>query len=111
MKRGLIIGAIIIIVVIIIAGISFLFYPQSEKEIINSNTNCTRAGQSPDEYSFGMYIGPIPQCCDGLKRINVRQYEDGECYVLPDTGTICSDCGNDICEEWENPCNCPDDCK
>jgi hypothetical protein len=24
--------------------------------------------------------------------------------------SVCSNCGNNICEEWENPCNCPDDC-
>jgi hypothetical protein len=67
MKRGLVIGCIII-GIILIAGISFLFYPQSEKEIINSNTNCTRAGQSPDEYSFGMKVREISYCCEGLKK-------------------------------------------
>lgn len=80
---------------------------QKEEE---SDINCTSAGQSADEYSFGIYIGP-KRCCRGLEKIPVKDYRNGECYELFDVGTVCSECGNDICEEWENPCNCPKDCK
>jgi len=109
MKRDLII-IFIIIGIIIIAGISFLLHQEPEDEITNSDINCTPAGQSADEYSFGKYIGP-KKCCEGLKKIPVKDYRDGACYELFDVGTVCSKCGNNICEEWENPCNCLEDCK
>ena len=53
----------------------------------------------------------------GLKKVLQKdQYmktEDGSCFesmaqmVLP---TVCVNCGNDICEEEESKCNCPEDC-
>lgn len=71
---------------------------------------CVPAGKSADERTFGKYIGP-KYCCDGLIKIPVRSYEKGHCYILEDADSICSNCGNLICEEWENKCNCSEDCK
>ena len=88
----------------------FIYDPNNSSSPDAFPTDCTKAGSSPDEYSFGKYIGPIPDCCDGLERIDYKFSRDGECFDVPDTGTICSDCGNNICEEWENLCNCPEDC-
>ena len=104
MKRGLIIGAIIIVAIIIVLGF-YLFLSVGEPE-----GECEPAGRSADESSFGRYIGP-KKCCEGLVKIPDLVEEDGKCFQIPDTGTICSDCGNNICEEWENQCNCPSDCK
>jgi len=91
----------------------FAATPSSEniinEQVINEKS-CVQSGKSADEYSFGKYIGP-KKCCEGLEKIPAKDYEDGKCYVLFDVGTVCSECGNDICEEWENPCNCPKDCK
>lgn len=52
------------------------------------------------------------ECCDDLEPIvptsayneDCEETEDGWAYV-------CSDCGNDVCDSWENKCNCPDDCE
>ena len=71
---------------------------------------CTPAGGSADEYSFGRWMGVVKTCCEGLATIPVRDYEDGECLFVFDAGTICSDCGNGVCEDWENQCNCAEDC-
>ena len=63
---------------------------------------CKEAGES--SYVFG--------CCEGLKEIQpIRAYDD-ECNFTGIIGgtPICSDCGNGRCEEWENKCNCPEDC-
>ncbi|MBD3238909.1 MAG: hypothetical protein GF332_04720, partial [Candidatus Moranbacteria bacterium] len=75
--------------------------------------NCAQAGQS---------IKTDPQkpdqCCDNLiswsngeyKQFSVADkcYQSGELYAP--VGEICLDCGNNVCEDWENPCNCPNDC-
>ena len=82
---------------------------QCEWECETQN-ECEPGGRSADEYSFGKYIGP-KKCCEGLVKIPDLIEEDGECFRIPDSGTICSDCENGNCEDWENKCNCPEDCE
>lgn len=55
----------------------------------------------------------VSECCEGLKEIPPIRIYDDECNETGMTGWtyICSDCGNNICESWENKCNCPEDCK
>lgn len=111
MKRGLIIGIVSIIILAIVL-VLYVYLPRKEISKVSTKDPeeyCEPAGQSADEYSFGKYIGP-KKCCKGLMKIPVKEYKDGECYDLFDVGTVCSDCGNSICEEWENQCNCPEDC-
>lgn len=53
----------------------------------------------------------IGQCCEGLTAIkndDPGPYEG--CTGRVGGWAICSDCGNKICENWENTCNCPTDC-
>ncbi len=54
------------------------------------------------------------ECCEGLeKRCGIRFF-DGTCdmegknsmYGVP----ICIACGNGVCGQFENECNCPEDC-
>ena len=61
------------------------------------------------------YEGQNVECCEGLiKRCGVAFF-DGSCdlvgkssvYAVP----ICIPCGNGICNQFENHCNCPEDCK
>ena len=61
------------------------------------------------------YSGQDIPCCSGLvKRCGVR-FLDGTCdmegrnsaYSLP----ICIPCGDGICGQFEDWCNCPEDCK
>ena len=51
------------------------------------------------------------QCCENLTPINndVPGPNEG-CTGRIGGWNICSDCGNNICESWENTCNCPSDC-
>lgn len=55
------------------------------------------------------------ECCEGLEAISSPDYFDEDCNFKPKIGVsggaICSNCGNGICENWENRCNCPEDCK
>ena len=108
MKKGLIV--ISIIVSAIVVGIFVIPNEKSDKDIVSSEVFCTIAGGSVSEYSFGKYIGP-KKCCEGLIIIEELWEKNGDCGKLPDAGIICSDCGNSICEEWENLCNCPADCQ
>ena len=52
-------------------------------------------------------------CCEGLIEISLSGIDEGtgEC-VAATCGSICSPCGNGICNSGadENKCNCPEDC-
>ena len=61
------------------------------------------------------YAGQDVECCDGfVKRCGV-EFLDGRCdmegknsvYNIP----ICIPCGDGICGQFEDRCNCPEDCK
>ncbi|MBU1103919.1 MAG: hypothetical protein KJ600_05165 [Nanoarchaeota archaeon] len=65
--------------------------------------SCVEAGES---------LGPATECCGGLVGLdNFRIDETGECVGLIGGYLKCSDCGNGVCEDWENKCNCLDDCE
>lgn len=75
---------------------------------IDSQDNCATEGQEGDVHD--------KQCCNGLTGVAINNVpsEDGTCpSVLPSYGTQfnCIKCGDGICVEKENKCNCPDDCK
>jgi len=63
--------------------------------------------------TVGVYPG-APECCEGLEKsvISHIKYENkrGYCDSL-DGASVCINCGNSKCEEGENVCNCPADCK
>ena len=54
------------------------------------------------------------ECCEGLvKRCGV-EFFDGSCdmegkYSMYNT-PLCLPCGNNVCNQFENRCNCPEDC-
>ncbi len=104
---------LVIVFVILIYTITYIsqlpFFTGIYPDVIPVSADCSSAGQSADEYSFGKYIGP-KKCCDGLIKIP-KLFYDGECKQIPDTGTVCSNCGDNICDNWENICNCAKDCK
>jgi len=60
------------------------------------------------------YEGQAAPCCQGfVKRCGV-EFFDGSCdmegkYTV-DAIPICLPCGNGICNQFENRCNCPEDC-
>ena len=64
--------------------------------------SCKKAGES----------ALVSECCEGLNKIPPTMIYDDECNETGMGGwtSICSDCGNYICDSWENKCNCPEDC-
>jgi hypothetical protein len=67
-------------------------------------TGCVDEGQPVKD-------GP-ESCCDGLSEIPGASFnpETPTCENVF-SGLVCTACGNGTCEtDWENPCNCPDDC-
>ena len=52
------------------------------------------------------------ECCSGLGVIAQAATDDCELFSQMGGGnSICSNCGNNVCESWENKCTCPEDCK
>ena len=70
---------------------------------------CAKAGEAGPNPSLGP-DAPIVECCEGLDTIANYYKTEPECIQGEGGGSICSDCGNNNCEEWENECNCPEDC-
>lgn len=100
---------IVILTVIIIGGGLILIQISKKVEIWPYGGECCPSGEWPKGgYSFGVYLGPRQKCCTG--KTIFTDYRNRNCSVALDEMPICSDCGNNICEKWENPCNCPDDC-
>ena len=59
------------------------------------------------------YIGE-KECCEGfVKRCGV-EFLDGNCDMRGQysvyNAPICVPCGNGVCNQFENQCNCPEDC-
>ncbi|MDP2924937.1 MAG: hypothetical protein Q8N99_01050 [Nanoarchaeota archaeon] len=63
-------------------------------QLISNTPTCAKAGEE-------LYKNNKSICCQGLK--SIAKY----CTRIE---KICSDCGNNVCENWENICNCPEDC-
>jgi hypothetical protein len=65
------------------------------------------------EGAMGSSMMTPMECCEGLDMIAVASWDPafpGMCGMATDV-FLCAKCGNDHCEdEWENPCNCPEDC-
>ncbi len=58
----------------------------------------------------GEHRGVAVVCCEGLVEIWNVFPVDHLCMHLIGAFALCSDCGDGICDEWENSCNCPEDC-
>jgi hypothetical protein len=67
------------------------------------------------------YVHPVPcaeagenrgvavVCCEGLVEID-NAYPCGHVCGIIFGYPLCSACGDGICDDWENSCNCPEDC-
>ncbi|MFA6065496.1 MAG: hypothetical protein WCW44_03570 [archaeon] len=76
----------------------------------NSNSNdqnntipCVTEGQS-------MPVYPGYACCGGLNAIPTTGTDDNGAITPLIGASICSKCGNQVCEQWENYANCSADC-
>jgi eight-cysteine-cluster-containing protein len=83
------------------------------------NGACVNCAGEGEQFSH-VFTNDYPeQCCEGLTEWSVWMdntisigsecYETGLFLATIPVGT-CINCGNQICEDDENPCNCPDDC-
>ncbi len=84
---------------------------KSPENECNCPLDCSADACKPAGYDF--WITPESkdfECCGDAERISVSEpADDGMCMVTQDW-TLCSECGNGICDEWENNCNCYEDC-
>ena len=60
------------------------------------------------------YSGQTLECCEGLTKRCGIEFLGGECdmegsYTM-ESVSMCIPCGNGICNQFENACNCPEDC-
>ncbi len=108
MKRGLV-GGLVVILVLVFWGLGIYFYFSGEG---SDSLNCAGQGElwdaGDDSYPNS--------CCEGLTTVSSAggiSVAD-ECYWKGmDSGYpggICSDCGNRICESAESVCGCSEDC-
>jgi len=90
------------------------------KNNICVNVGCIREGHrtpitaiSPEGFEQRKHIAT--ECCEGLKAILPPDKFDEDCNFKPRIGVsggdVCANCGNGVCESWENKCNCSEDCK
>jgi hypothetical protein len=60
------------------------------------------------------YHGQDVECCPGLTRRCGIEFFDGTCDMTGKNSVqgvpACLPCGNGICNQFENSCNCPEDC-
>lgn len=89
-------------------------------------SRCAKAGEEPVS-NFDFTTGKtdpsieIIPCCEGLQ--SIEQKQKNEAPIIVDGGRvcgmveggpnqICSPCGNGVCDaEYEDYCNCKEDCK
>ncbi|MFH1501143.1 MAG: hypothetical protein ABIE22_04335 [archaeon] len=77
----------------------------------DDSQGCSVAG----ELAFDDATGDLKECCDGLQEVanipDADTNQECENYLnMEGFGSICVECGNGICEGWENRCNCALDC-
>jgi len=109
----------ILAVGIILIGGWWILGNQKEIEKFLQEIDCAKAGESSSHPSLGPKAPTPRKCCEGLVEIYTgsryepdKEYADKHgCTHAEGAGNICSDCGNGICESWENRCNCPKDCR
>lgn len=80
--------------------------------------NCAVNGESPTNFDMttGKFIPGGKPCCADLKAIGPKTPLDtlnkGVCKHVMGAVGVCRPCGDDICNtEYEDRCNCPEDCK
>jgi hypothetical protein len=69
--------------------------------------------KEPDNCGDIAYSGKMECCAGMIKRCGIENY-DGTCDMEPQNSVysapLCIRCGNGYCNQFENKCNCPEDC-
>lgn len=66
--------------------------------------------------TIGQTVPVVPgakECCKGLQTASIMEivYSEYRGYCSPlDGASVCINCGNSVCDEGENICNCNEDC-
>ena len=104
----------------IIIGGGWLIGKQKNNVPINNIPveKCAKAGEMSSNPSLGPSAPTPRKCCEGLVEIyaglryepNSEIADEDGCVNWEGSASMCSDCGNGICESWENKCNCSEDC-
>ncbi len=105
---------LIALIILLIIAIVLILCLTLKKEYLN----CAIAGEVSKNPSAGPNNIINKQCCNGLVEIpgglsyapDHKYADENGCDMISGGGIICSDCGNNNCEAWEDPCNCPVDC-
>ena len=115
---------ILIITIVVMLGslfgaVSYLLkMSKTDLPIVNPTEKCAKAGEKSSYSSLGPSAPTPKKCCKGLVEIYAgsryepdKEYADENgCIHWVGSASMCSDCGNGICESWENRCNCFKDC-
>ena len=124
MKKITLISGLFLVVILIsgctTAKINSVSQPTT-KEINSTSepaTNCVILGGSRPNGSIGPNDpNKDKMCCEGLVLKNPKkcatESEDDQrdCLYYDGCGTVCIKCGDNFCDsQYENKCNCPDDC-
>jgi hypothetical protein len=67
----------------------------------------------PEGAGFDLKNGSLGiHCCVGLTTVSVAtESANGTCQRGPVSAAVCEACGDGVCKNGENRCNCPTDCK
>lgn len=104
-----------VVAIIVLGGVAYWQYAKIRD---NTGLGCAKEGESPTY--FDLTTGKInpegKQCCSGLKEIRIKtsqaDLDKGICLTIAGSSGVCSSCGNGVCESnYEDKCNCPEDCK
>ena len=135
MKNKLTINVFVaIIIVLMVIGIIIVRYfsglgtksvkesnQPTNQQVINESS-CAKIGERSVS-NFDMTTGKInpnmknKDCCSGLKNITEKQSiinknSDVCSQSVGVSYNLCSPCGNGVCDsQYEDHCNCPEDCK
>ncbi len=98
-----------VLVTVLIIGVIVANQNSSDKN------NCSNLGESAPYYHGTDNTGG-KTCCEGLVQKApthaFKNTDDEECSLDEGSGTVCLECGDNKCDdEYENYCNCPEDCK
>ena len=108
------------VVALIIIGIVFIanYIQQTNNKENTSIENCAKEGEKST--SLDMTSGKLKpggkSCCEGLKEIwpktDDATLKKGICIMVAGNSPTCVSCGDNICNpQYEDKCNCPEDCK
>ena len=123
MKRALIYIIITLLVLISFAGLYFAGRyltgkAISSSQVVSSQFIFYKSLRVPINYKYSescypsgeiMEVIPGNRCCEDLTDISIIEESSEECLFVMGV-SLCTDCGNSLCEYGENNCNCPEDC-